>query len=57
MHTCAFCKREVDWKSAWRGREQRLYCNEFCAEDEDFTFPLMQTGQNAGGGQPHGREF
>src|SRR5829696_9039607 len=42
MHTCAFCKQPVNWKSAWRGHEQRLYCNEFCAEDEDFTFPVPE---------------
>jgi hypothetical protein len=35
MYTCAFCKRPVNWNAAWRGREQRLYCNEFCAETED----------------------
>ena len=55
MFNCTFCNQPLDWKSAWRGREQRMYCNEFCAETEDMDFPRMQPEQVAGAEQHEAR--
>jgi hypothetical protein len=55
MFTCTFCSRPLDWKSAWRGRQERMYCNEFCAETEDMDFPRTQLEQFAARPQHDGR--
>jgi hypothetical protein len=40
-HRCAFCQKPLQWWAAWRGREEHMYCNEFCAEIEDDTTPVL----------------
>jgi hypothetical protein len=34
LHSCAFCQQPLD-VLAWKGSDQRFYCNEFCASDAD----------------------
>src|SRR5262245_56342849 len=33
MLKCAFCGRRVEPTPAWKERDERYYCNSFCAED------------------------
>jgi hypothetical protein len=55
MYKCTFCSQPLAWKSAWRGRQHLLYCNEFCAETEDIDFPRTQPNQPAGSERHDGR--
>ena len=36
MLRCAFCGRALKETAAWKGRGERYYCNDFCAEAEEF---------------------
>jgi hypothetical protein len=31
---CAFCSKQLQTNSAWKGAGNRFYCNEFCADSE-----------------------
>ncbi len=33
---CAFCDALLEPLSAWKGSGDSFFCNEFCAEAEDF---------------------
>jgi hypothetical protein len=35
MNNCASCGNRLEAAVAWKGREQRFYCNEFCADHDD----------------------
>jgi hypothetical protein len=35
MSNCACCGNRLDRTRAWKGRDQRFYCNEFCADHDD----------------------
>ena len=35
MKNCASCGNRLEPAVAWKGREQRFYCNEFCADHDD----------------------
>jgi hypothetical protein len=35
MTNCACCGSRLERTQAWKGREQRFYCNEFCADHDD----------------------
>ena len=55
MYKCAFCRQPLAWKSAWRGRQHLLYCNEFCAETEDIDLARTQPDHLAASEQYDGR--
>lgn len=35
MTNCTCCGNRLEHAMAWKGREQRFYCNEFCADHDD----------------------
>jgi hypothetical protein len=35
MHRCSLCRRELAATATWKGRGERFYCSEFCAESEE----------------------
>jgi len=55
MHACAFCKRPLNRNFGWKGRDERLYCSEFCAEDEDLAISEVQLGPHTIPAQHHQR--
>ncbi len=44
MLRCAFCGRALKETAAWKGRGERYYCNDFCAEAEEIDFPPLVPG-------------
>ncbi len=40
MHNCAFCKNPISPLAEWKGNDDLLYCNEFCAEAGESIEPL-----------------
>jgi len=41
MLRCALCRRPLMETAAWKGRGERYYCNEFCAEAEEIGSPTL----------------
>jgi hypothetical protein len=41
MISCAACGRSLEATAAWKGRGERYYCNDFCAEAEAVESPPL----------------
>jgi hypothetical protein len=41
MLKCTLCGRPLEATAAWKGRGERYYCGEFCAEAEDIESPPL----------------
>jgi hypothetical protein len=41
MLKCNLCGRPLEPTAAWKGRGERYYCGEFCAEAEDIESPPL----------------
>ena len=41
MLKCALCGRRLEPTAAWKGRGERYYCNEFCADAEGSESPSL----------------
>ena len=41
MLKCTLCGRPLEATAAWKGRGERYYCGEFCAEAEDIESPSL----------------
>jgi len=48
MLRCALCGRLLEPTAAWKGRGERYYCGEFCAEAEQLESPPLVPNVNAG---------
>jgi hypothetical protein len=47
MLTCALCGRPLKPTAAWKGRGERYYCGEFCAEGEQVESPPLAPNADA----------
>jgi len=39
--SCAACGRSLEATAAWKGKGERYYCNDFCAEAEAVESPSL----------------